>query len=154
MLTSPLVISSWCNNVSFIKQLNGSYEHLLDWVLICYIECYIVPVFIDKWHIYHCHFANIDFVNIYCQIAYIEYQIVTYIWSTNPIEHSLHISFLLLSCSRQVHIFGGCFKLAFGRTIFLGGDLWRGNYLISLKTFASSKPQVTGDVSPGPKLPK
>ena len=75
----------------------------------------------------------IDFINIYCQIACIKYQIVTYIWSTNPIEYSLHISFLLLSCSRQVHILWGLLRIGLWSNYLLGGDLWRGNYLTSFE---------------------
>jgi hypothetical protein len=60
--------------------------------LICYIECHIVLVFIGEVTLFYCYFVNIDFVNIYFQIAYIEYQIVFDIYEVLTIEISLHIS--------------------------------------------------------------
>jgi hypothetical protein len=50
-------------------------------VLIGYIECHIVLVFIGEVTLsFIAILINIDFVNIYFQIAYIEYQIVVDIY--------------------------------------------------------------------------
>jgi hypothetical protein len=74
---SLLVISSQCSNILLYEQLNDGLKHLFNKVLIDPIECHIVLVFIGKVTLsFHCYCVNIDFANIYFQIAYIEYQIV------------------------------------------------------------------------------
>jgi len=76
-------------------------------------------------------------------------------WSTNPLKYSLHISvcccFVPGRCSSLgIYFIIGC----------LTGIIWLvvtcegGNLSLSHYPFASSKPQVTRDVSPRPHLPK
>ena len=79
-----------------------------------------------KWHYFYCYFVNIDFVNIYFQIAYIEYQIVFDIYEV-----------LTEACIYQfiVALFSGMDStwlslLAISQTICFGGDLWRGKLFI------------------------
>jgi hypothetical protein len=63
--------------VLLYEQLNYGLKHLFNKVLIDPIECHIVLVFIGEVTLsFHCYCVNIDFVNIYFQIAYIEYRIV------------------------------------------------------------------------------
>ena len=89
-------------------------------MLIGYIECHIVLVFIGEVTLsFHCYCVNIDFVNIYFQIAYIEYQIVFDIYEV-----------LTKACIYQfiVALFSGrdstwLSLLAISRTIYFGGDL-------------------------------
>jgi hypothetical protein len=88
-------------------------------VLVYYIECHIVLVYIGEVTLFYCYFVNIDFVNIYFQIAYIEYHIVFDIYEV-----------LTKACIYQfiVVLFSGkdstCLSLlAISRTICFGGDM-------------------------------
>jgi hypothetical protein len=124
-------------------------------VLVYNIECHIVLVFIGEVTLFYCYFVNIDFVNIYFQISYIEYQMVFDIYEvlTRACIYQFIVSlfsgrdstWLLLPV-----IFSG-YKI---RTICLVVICEGGNLSLSDYPLASSKPQVTGDVSSGPNLPK
>jgi hypothetical protein len=88
-------------------------------VWVYYIECHIVLVSIGEVTLFYYYFVNIDFVNIYFQIAYIEYQIVCDIYEV-----------LTRACIYQfiVALFSGrdstwLSLLAISRTICSGGDL-------------------------------
>jgi hypothetical protein len=64
-------------------------------VLIGYIECHIDLAFTGEVTLsFHCYCVNIDFVNIYFQIAYIEYQIVTNLYEV--LTKIARISFLVV----------------------------------------------------------
>jgi hypothetical protein len=85
--------------------------------LICCIECHIVLVFIGEVTLLLLpFFVNIDFVNIYFQIAYIECQIVFDIYEV-----------LTKACIYQfiVALFSSTWLslLAISRTICSSGDL-------------------------------
>jgi hypothetical protein len=89
--------------------------------------------------VHHFHFIKIDFVNIYCSIAYILdsrwfYEVLTK-------QVSLHIHFLLL-CLGQVYISWLYFSLlADWLDYLLGGDLWGGNLPLSYNTLPSQNPR-------------
>ena len=75
-------------------------------VLIGYIECHIVLVFIGEVTLsFHCYCVNIDFVNIYFQIAYIEYQIVTDLYEV--LTKIARISFLVVLSQAGAFLFFG-----------------------------------------------
>jgi hypothetical protein len=73
--------------------------------LICYIECRIIQVFIDEVILFHCYFVNIDFVNIYFQIAHIEYQIVIDLYEV--LTKIARISFLVVLSQAGAFLFFG-----------------------------------------------
>ena len=103
--------------------------HKLIEVLVYYIECLIILIIIDEvtWSLLL--LINIDSVNIYIQIAYIEYQIVVDIYEV--LTKPAYISLLLL-CSRAGILLGYCFQLsllAIKSDYLFGGDLWGGKQL-------------------------
>jgi hypothetical protein len=53
----------------------------------------------------HCYFVNIDFVNIYFQIAHIEYQIVTDLYEV--LTKIARISFLVVLSQAGAFLFFG-----------------------------------------------
>ena len=88
-------------------------------MLVYYIECHIFLAFIGEVTLFYCYFVNIDFVNIYFQISYIEYHIVFDIYEV-----------LNRACIYQfiVSLFSGrdstwLSLLAISWTICYGGDL-------------------------------
>ena len=72
-------------------------------MLVYYIEFHIVLVFIGEVTLFYFYFVNIDFINIYFQIAYIEYQIVVDIYEV--LTRPAYISLLLL-CFRAGILLG------------------------------------------------
>ena len=73
-------------------------------VLIGYIECHIILVFIGEVTFpFHCCCVNIDFVNIYFQIAYIEYQIVTDLYEV--LTKIARINFLVVLSQASAFLF-------------------------------------------------
>jgi len=124
-------------------------------VLICYIECQVSLAFIEKWYCKHCYCTDIDFVNIYCSIAY--YQKSHWLYEVLTSKQACTCNFIV-ALSWAGDLIGYYFRLsllAISQTFWSGGDLWGGLLSLSLaKPFAFSKPQVTGDVSLGPYLPK
>jgi hypothetical protein len=87
--------------------------------LVYYIECHIILIIIHEVASSLLLLINIDSVNIYIQIAYIEYQIVvdTYEVLTKAGIYQCTVSFFSDRDSTWLSL------LAIGRTICSGGDL-------------------------------
>ena len=88
-------------------------------MLVYYIECHIVLVFIGEMTLFYCYFVNIDFVNIYFQIAYIKYQIVFDIYEV--LTKACIYQFIVALFSDKDYTWLSL--LAISRTICFGGDL-------------------------------
>ena len=88
-------------------------------MLVYYIECHIILVFIGEVTLFYCYFVNIDFVNIYFQIAYVEYQILFDIYEvlTKACIYQFIVSLFLGRNSTLLYLF------PISWTICSGGDL-------------------------------
>ena len=92
---------------------------------------------------FYYYFINIEFVNIYFQIAYIEHQIV-FIWSTNPLNN-LHVSVCCCFVPGRYTSLGFTLLLVVSREHLIGGDLWRGKtYLYHIILLPLQNPRSLG----------
>ena len=135
MLTSRFAIVSLMQQHFVFWAIEWWFRHKLIEVLVYYIECLIILIIIDEviWSLLL--LINIDSVNIYIQIAYIEYQIVVDIYEV-----------LTKACIYQfiVALFSGrdstwLSLLAISQTICFGGDLWRWKLVIVWLSFSLFK---------------
>ena len=96
---------------------------------------------------------NIDFINIYCHNCL--YIFIRYSYEVLTHWNSLHISVCCCFVPGRYISLGFYFIIGcLARNIWLVVICERGNLSLFDYPLASSKPQVTGDVSPGPHLPK
>ena len=132
---SLLDISSLLQQCFILWEIECGFRHKLSKVLVYYIECHIILISIDEVIWFLLLLINIDSVNIYIQIAYIEYQIVIDIYEvlTKACIYQFIVALFSSKDSTWLSL------LAISRTICFAGYLWRGKLVIVWLSFSLFK---------------